>query len=214
MPNWCNNGLTLEHKDSAMVQRAYDALREGRFLQEFIPCPQDLIDTVSGFVGEGQAALEAKQAANREKYGYATWYDYNVNEWGTKWDVGGDDGLMEMINPNTLQASFESAWAPPVAAYEKLCAQGFIIKAFYEEPGMAFCGMVTGDEDGFDDEYYEYGGETSDTVRDVIGEELDDYFGISENMAQYEAENAEDEENIDIDLDGGVSAVNEQEEQK
>ena len=214
MPNWCNNGLTLEHKDSAMVQRAYDALREGRFLQEFIPCPQDLIDTVSGFVGEGQAALEAKQSANREKYGYATWYDYNVNEWGTKWDVGGDDGLMEMINPNTLQASFESAWAPPVAAYEKLCALGFIIKAFYEEPGMAFCGMVTGDEDGFDDEYYEYGGETSDTVRDVIGEELDDYFGISENMAQYEAENAEDEENIDIDLDGGVSAVNEQEEQK
>ena len=214
MPNWCNNGLTLEHKDSAMVQRAYDALREGRFLQEFIPCPQDLIDTVSGFVGEGQDALEAKQTANREKYGYATWYDYNVNEWGTKWDVGGDDGLMEMINPNTLQASFESAWAPPVAAYEKLCALGFIIKAFYEEPGMAFCGMVTGDEDGFDDEYYEYGGETSDTVRDVIGEELDDYFGISENMAQYEAENAEDEENIDIDLDGGVSATNEQEEQK
>jgi len=212
MPNWCNNGLTLEHKDSAMVQRAYDALREGRFLQEFIPCPQDLIDTVSGFVGEGQDALEAKQTANREKYGYATWYDYNVNEWGTKWDVGGDDGLMEMINPNTLQASFESAWAPPVAAYEKLCALGFIIKAFYEEPGMAFCGIVTGDEDFFDDEYYEYGGETSDTVRDVIGEELDDYFGISENMAQYESEN--EEENIDIDLDGGVSAVKEQEEQK
>jgi hypothetical protein len=212
MPNWCNNGLTLEHKDSAMVQRAYDALREGRFLQEFIPCPKDLIDTVSGFVGEGQAALEAKQAVNREKYGYATWYDYNVNEWGTKWDVGGDDGLMEMINPNTLQASFESAWAPPVAAYEKLCALGFIIKAFYDEPGMAFCGMVTGDEDGFDDEYYEYGGETSETVRDVIGEELDDYFGISETMAQYEAE--QEEENIDIDLDGGVSAVNEQEEEK
>jgi hypothetical protein len=88
---------------------------------------------------------------------------------------------------------------------------GFIIKAFYEEPGMAFCGMVTGDEDGFDDEYYEYGGETSATVRDVIGEELDDYFDISNQMADWEAEN---EENIDIDLDGGVSATNEQEEQK
>ena len=212
MPNWCNNSITLEHKDSAMVQRAYDALKRGEFLQEFIPCPKDLIDTVSGFMGEDKrAAHEAQQAANVEKYGYATWYDYNVNEWGTKWDVGGDDGLMEMINPNTLQASFESAWAPPVAAYEKLCALGFIIKAFYDEPGMAFCGMVTGDEDGFDDEYYEYGGETSATVRDVIGEELDDYFDISNQMADWEAEN---EENIDIDLDGGVSATNEQEEQK
>jgi hypothetical protein len=155
-----------------------------------------------------RAAHEAQQAANVEKYGYATWYDYNVNEWGTKWDVGGDDGLMEMINPNTLQASFESAWAPPVAAYEKLCALGFIIKAFYDEPGMAFCGMVTGDEDGFDDEYYEYGGESSETVRDVIGEELDDYFGISETMAQYE------EENLEIDLDEGLSAINEQEQMK
>jgi hypothetical protein len=45
----------------------------------------------------------------------------------------------------------------------------------------------------------------------VIGEELDDYFDISNQMADWEAEN---EENIDIDLDGGVSATNEQEEQK
>ena len=209
MPNWCNNSITLEHKDSAMVQRAYDALREGRFLQEFIPCPQDLIDTVSGFMGEDKrAAHEAQQEANLEKYGYANWYDFNVNEWGTKWDVGGDDGLMQMLSPNTLQASFESAWAPPVAAYEKLCAMGFTIKAFYDESGMCFCGVVTGDEDFFNDDCYEYGGETSETVREAIGEELDDYFGISETMAQYE------EENQEIDLDGGLSAVNEQEEEK
>jgi hypothetical protein len=37
----------------------------------------------------------------------------------------------------------------------------------------------------------------------MIGEELDDYFGISEEMAQYE------EENQEIDLDGGLSATNE-----
>jgi hypothetical protein len=40
--------------------------------------------------------------------------------------------------------------------------------------------------------------------------ELDEAFGISESVADWEAENAE-EENIDIDLDGGVSATNEQE---
>jgi hypothetical protein len=34
-------------------------------------------------------------------------------------------------------------------------------------------------------------------------------FCISESMAEYEAENAEDEENINIDLDGGLSATNE-----
>ena len=47
-------------------------------------------------------------------------------------------------------------------------------------------------EDGCDD-YYEYGGETSSTVREVIGEELDDMYGISESMAEWEEENEEDE---------------------
>jgi hypothetical protein len=34
-------------------------------------------------------------------------------------------------------------------------------------------------------------------------------FCISESVAEWEAENAEDEENIDIDLDDGLSATNE-----
>jgi hypothetical protein len=44
-----------------------------------------------------------------------------------------------------------------------------------------------------------------------LPEDLDEMFGISESVAEWEAEN---EENIDIDLDGGLSAVNEQEQQK
>ncbi len=194
MPNWCNNSITLEHTDSAMVQRAYDALKRGEFLQEFIPCPQALRDTVAGFKGEDEReAHEAQQRDNIEKHGYKDWYDWQVANWGTKWDVGGDDGLMQMLSPNTLQASFESAWAPPVNAYEKLCAMGFKITAYYDEPGMCFCGKWTGDEEDSFDDYYEYSGESSETVREAIGEELDDYFSISETMAQYEEENAEEE---------------------
>lgn len=200
MPNWCSNGLTLTHSDPKMITRAQAALSRGEFLQEFIPCPQDLIDTVSGFVPE-QEALEAKQAVNREKYGYSTWYDFNVANWGTKWDV--TDASVEVVDPNTLKASFETAWAPPIAAYEQLEELGFTVEAFYYEPGMAFVGKYA---DGCDD-YFEYGGETSTTVRDVIGEELDDYFGISEAMAEWEQE--QEEENLDIDLDGGLSAINE-----
>jgi hypothetical protein len=199
MPNWCSNGLTLTHSDPAMIERVLKG-RDG-LLQEFIPCPQDLIDTVSGFVGEGQAALEAQQAANIEKYGYATWYDHNVSQWGTKWDVSADH--IERVDANTVTLSFESAWAPPVEAYARLEELGFEVEAFYYEPGMAFVGKYA---DG-DDDCYEYGGYTSSTVRDAIGEELDDYFGISESMADWESE--QEEENLDIDLDGGLSATNE-----
>lgn len=187
MPNWCNNGITLRHADPQMIQRVL--LGRANLLQELIPCPQDLIDTVSGFMGKDtpeQAALEAKQRANIEKYGYSTWYEHNVNEWGTKWDIALDS--VENPDANTVTASFESAWSPPIGAYEKLMEMGFEVEAFYYEPGMAFVGKW---QDG-EDQCYEYGGATSETVRDLIGEELDEYFAISENMAEWEAENQED----------------------
>jgi hypothetical protein len=70
-----------------------------------------------------------------------------------------------------------------------LAEQGFDVTLYYYEPGMGFVGKW---EDGCDD-YYEFSGEKSDTVRAAIGDELDDFFGISESMAEYEAENEEEE---------------------
>ena len=188
MPNWCNNSVTLRHKDPAMIERAHKALAEGKFLQEFIPCPQELTDTVAGFMGEDKrAAHEAQQAANIAKYGYKDWYDWQVANWGTKWDVGGDDGLIQKLDANTLEASFDSAWSPPTAAYEQLVEMGFYIKAFYDECGMCFCGVWEGDkENGFFDDYVEYSGQTSETIREAVGEELDDFWGLSERMAEWE----------------------------
>jgi hypothetical protein len=71
-----------------------------------------------------------------------------------------------------------------------LVEQGFEVVLYYYEPGMGYCGKW---EDGFD-EYYEYSGENSKTVRAAIGSDLDDMFGISESMAEYEADNEEDED--------------------
>jgi hypothetical protein len=188
-----------------MIERVRKAFDDGALLQEFIPVPQDLRDTVSGSMGEDQReAHEAQQANNREKHGYANWYDFCVNEWGTKWDIGSDGNPAQDI-PGGLMLGFESAWAPPIAAYEKLFYMGFKLRAMYYEPGMAFAGIF---EDG-QDEYYEYSGLDSKGIAEELPVELDEAFGISESVAEYEAE--QEEENIDIDLDGGVSAVNEQE---
>ena len=186
MPNWCNNSITLRHKDSAMVQRAQEALAAGRLLQEFIPCPQDLIDTVSGFMGEDKrAAHEAQMARNIELYGYKDWYDWNVANWGTKWDVGGDDSYCER-DGNTLQLGFDSAWSPPTAAYNVLEELGFTVKATYWEPGMAFCGIY---EDG-DDDYYEYGNMSADEIEDFLPAELLD-LGIADDVRSWQDEQDE-----------------------
>jgi hypothetical protein len=188
MPNWCNNGITLRHADPAMIERAAKALQEGKFLQEFIPTPAPLLETIAGSYGDEakDQQLKLKQFENINQFGAKDWYDWNCNNWGTKWDVSSDN--VEIVDANTLTASFDSAWAPPTRAYEQLMEQGFEVEAFYYEPGMCFVGKW----DNGVDEYYEYNGETSATVRASIGEELDDYFCISEQMAEWEEENQEE----------------------
>ena len=191
MPNWCSNGVRIRHSDPMKIKLLKDACLEEGFCNFAIPVPQDLKDTIAGWSGDPveQAENERKEKANLAKYGVKNWYDFCVNQWGTKWDVQfdsidvSDDGL-------ELTGSFESAWAPPVGAYDALVANGYEVLGYYYEPGMCFVGKY---EDGCDD-CMEFGGETSTTVRDAIGEELDDYFCISEQMAEYEEENSEDDE--------------------
>jgi hypothetical protein len=191
MPNWCNNVLELGHEDPAMLERAKDALNRGEFLNEFIPVPPEL-QIVAGRVGDDtdpkQIELEAAEKSNREKFGYATWYDFCVNEWGTKWDVGGDGMTCEIEN-GRISTSFDSAWAPPCAAMDKLMDMGFSVRLYYYESGMCFAGIY--DENG--DDYYDLGGMNSDQVAEDLPSVLDDMFCISEGMAEWEEENAEEE---------------------
>jgi hypothetical protein len=201
MPNWCNNSVEIYHEDPAMIERVRKAFNDGALLNEFIPIP-DSLKIVAGSVGDPdeQKKLEEDTERNRQVHGYGNWYDFCVNEWGTKWDIGADGNPAQDF-PGGLTLGFESAWSPPVAAYEKLTEQGFRIRAMYFEPGMAFAGVW---DNGVDD-YYEYGGLDSKGIAETLPVELDEAFGISESAAEWEAEN------IDIDLDDGVSAVNEQE---
>jgi len=121
-------------------------------LNSIVPCPRELLDTVSGFHTdlEKREAHEAQQAANIEKYGHADWYSWCNANWGTKWgdydtaliDVGG-----YMSDPDVMHASFAftSAWAPPVAGLAMVSAVfptlWFVMT--YDEPGMAFFGCAT-----------------------------------------------------------------------
>ena len=196
MPNWCNNTLELTHEDPAMIERASAAMKRGEFLHEFIPVPKELSEATANFTTN--EALVAK-------YGYSSWYDFCVANWGTKWDVGGDDyGTPTITEDGKMIAGFDSAWSPPITAMERLVEMGFNVKLYYYEPGMCFAGIW---EDGVDDCYSDWG--DSENAKNTLPQELDEMFCISESMAEWEAENAEDEENIDIDLDGGLSATNE-----
>ena len=199
MPNWCNNTVELSHENPEMMARAVKSFNDGSFLNEFIPVPAELNITAGRESDETvQKALEEKEKANQEKYGYSSWYDYCVNEWGTKWDIEPYEPVT-LDEDGRLTMSFDSAWSPPTQAYEKLLDLGFSLRAYYYESGMGFCGIW---EDGCDD-YYEISGETADEVAEMLPEVLDEMFCISENIREWE------EENQEIDLDGGLSAINE-----
>lgn len=181
MPNWCSNTLTLGHNDPKMLVRAREAFAEGRLLAEFIPCPPEL--NITSSPGTKDEALQAQYQANKEKYGYETWYDWCFNEWGTKWDVGDGQGI-NCWDDKELVVYFDSAWSPPIAAYQSLENQGFRVTASYYEPGCGFCGEY--DEHG--DQCYDLGGMNSGDVQSEIPSWLDEQYGISESMAEFEEE--------------------------
>ena len=160
MPNWCSNYISVRGTDGAKVKRLADAFDAGEFCQTVIPVPEDQKDN---------------------------WYDFCVNNWGTKWDVNGGDVCDRDEDGLGFSASFDSAWAPPMGVVERLTTQGYDVTLYYYEPGMCFVGKY---EDGIDD-YHEYSSETSKSVRDAIGEELVDFSGITVNMWEYEQDNEE-----------------------
>ena len=191
MPNWCSNHITVRGTNPAEIKRLADTFDNGEFCGTVVPMPEEL-NITSGRLGDGeeQRELERKTAENIEKHGFATWYDFNVAKWGTKWEIGGNGETAEIEDDGlSFSAPFESAWSPPTQVCEALVEQGFEVVLYYYEPGMGYCGKF---EDGRD-EYYEYSDENSETVRAAIGSDLDDMFGISESMAEYEAENEEEE---------------------
>jgi hypothetical protein len=174
-----------------MIQRAYDALERGEFLSEFIPVPEDLQIT-AGRVGNDadaeQKALEAQTKANVKKYGYGNWYDYCVGEWGTKWDVGADGTTDVHPDGKMLHTYFDSAWSPPINAYEKLVELGFGVEAMYYEGGMGYAGTFS---NGADEEL-NLEGMGADEIEQNYPE-LDEAFGISESMREYESMNEEED---------------------
>jgi hypothetical protein len=138
------NSFTVSHSDKAMMERFVKAFKEGALLQEFIPMPAELSNTTSPSNTTNEELIS--------KYGSDNWYDWCIQNWGTKWDINvGDIELDEEFNE--ARGWFDSAWGPPIEAYRQLTKQGFDVNVMYHEPGMSFVGRFTSDSD---DECTEY----------------------------------------------------------
>ena len=193
MPNWCNNVIEVSHIDRSKMEALVAAVNDHNFFKHVIPIPEGL-DIVAGRVGADdnaeQIALEAQEKLNEERHGYKNWYDFCVNEWGTKWDTDAYDTVILPEDSNKVTFGFDTAWGPATGVYDALMDQGFAVRAYYYEPGMCFCGVY--DENG--DDYYDLSEMSSAQVAEEIPAALDEMMGISETMAEYEEDNAEESE--------------------
>jgi hypothetical protein len=182
MPNWCSNQLTLTHADTAQIKRAIEAYNADRLLSEFHPTPEELKNTTAPAFNEDPETAKALI----EKYDFSNWYDWQVNNWGTKWDVSSVDELEYEDGQTEAHFYFDSAWAPPTEWYSHMEDLGFKVSAMYHEPGMAFCGIY---EDGCDDQFELTG--NADWVDKHIPKAINEAFAIAENMQMWEDEENE-----------------------
>jgi hypothetical protein len=183
MPNWCNNSITITgpaEKIAALWTQASTAGEGAALLNALRPMPAELL--------EGEA-----------------WYGWRVAHWGTKWDI--DMQGLEFVDNEQGRACitgwFDSAWSPPVDAFQAYSNANpdVMMELKYFEPGMAFVGVW--DSEG-GDAYWEDVGSLLNTTEeeDAVLFELLEYFDVA---SWFET----DEENLEIDLDGGMSAINE-----
>ena len=191
MPNWCQNNVTFSHTEKAMIDKIYNAADDGKLFRSFIPVPQQLSDTINGYLGDDneQQKLLEQQALNTKQYGYPTWYEFCLSEWGTKWDAS-DLEINDLYDNNPddihhITLSFSTAWSPPIEFYETLIDQlGFEIEATYYEGGCGFCGRYVNGTNT------EYTWNDLKSARQNIPVDLDEEYCITEMLEEYE----EDEE--------------------
>ena len=148
MPNHTDNRVILSHNDSQMIDNIYNVMNT-----EDTELCHYLIPEEPDHAGEPRG----------------DWYNWRLNNWGTKWDVY--ETHCTRIDANTLQLYFYTAWSPPIPVFDKLVDMGFEVNARYLDEGWMYIGEYTEGEDW-----------CTDDVESVVNDypELDDEFGISE----------------------------------
>ncbi len=199
MPNWCNNNLELTGnlKELKEIQKS---IKAGDFFNSILPIPTELADTQSPARDETQEQKD-KNKALKEKLGCDNWYDWRVNNWGTKWDIDADSFHQNEIvkvtdNTGKLILAFDTAWSPPEGIYNAIVDQEILgVNAYYYEPGCDFAGhYYNGHDDCItisdcDDDYFEM----SD-----LGRSLDGYYNILEDRAMWREEEEADKKNEEL----------------
>jgi len=206
MPNWCDNQITITGPNSVIDKIEKIAKEEkgaGGLLNFFHPMPKELEDTTS----PSSSADKPQPMVD----GFDNWYDWRCENWSTKWDISEFYGVDRQ--GDTISFAFSSAWSPPTGAYEYFLAKNeeCSLKAYYYEGGCDCMGVW----DNGDDRCYTISDTAPEGSKDEFwdteeGEMLDEMFGITGPMAEYEAEQEAEKEDVHEYVKGNAVNIGEE----
>lgn len=106
--------------------------------QHLLPMPKDLVGTTSP-VPDTVSQQERRRL--KSLYGADNWYDWSVNNWGTKWDAC-DPSVSD--NDTPLEYNFQTAWSLPIPWFNAVSKAypDLNIEIVAEEESGAFYGKV------------------------------------------------------------------------
>ena len=77
----------------------------------------------------------------QRRHGATNWYDWNLINWGTKWDVFYDDVVLSDHGDIGVSISFETAWSPPEDVFHYIYENFECdIEVEFDEPGVGYKG--------------------------------------------------------------------------
>jgi hypothetical protein len=128
MPNWCSNWIEITGSKESIqkIKETMETIEKSDEPNLFMT----LVGVPDGVDYEND------------------WYDTNINNWGTKWDVTLNECNIDFTDESITMGP-ETAWAPPINFCKSLAKKyGVEVIITYEESGCDFCGRTTIDSEG------------------------------------------------------------------
>jgi hypothetical protein len=191
MPNWCNNTITIEHKDSAKINEVVKSLttkinddtNESLFFTYCKPEPDYSKTKVKSTYPE-ITKKEYVEDINQK------WWDWRVQNWGTKWNIEVLDEDRITVEDNTVIFDCGTAWSPPIEALVELENKGFEIECDYYEGGCAFIGRYETNAEEKSWNLPETLAELKDMMKDnEVFKDLVESWGVDIDYEEMEREN-------------------------
>lgn len=149
MPNWIDNNITI-YGDEQKLNEIIDFVKSKENVFDFdkiVPMPPHS----ETFFRDGSFGAEEEK-----KYSKNNWYDWSIENWGTKWNSC--DSSLSGKDKGEIRYFFQTAWAPALPVLKAL-AEKFQVKVqcvFMEEFIGCNCGKTVYNESGeaIEEEYY------------------------------------------------------------